>query len=115
MQRPAHQVQPVRQGSHPGLRLAAPWTCIAAVISLLISGCASLPDTRAMVRAALQRHAAEEGRQAATRDYREGGIQAGAVCALDGCGQPVPLPPDTQAAISARLKRYLASEKQVTA
>ncbi len=66
-----------------------------------------------MVRAALQRHAAEEGRQAATRDYREGGIQDGAVGSLDG-GQPVPLPPDTQAAISARLKRYLEIEQQIT-
>jgi cardiolipin synthase len=67
-----------------------------------------------MVRAALQRHAAEEGREAAAQGYREGGVQDATVGALDGGGEPVPLPPDTQAAISARLKRYLEIEQQIT-
>jgi cardiolipin synthase A/B len=91
--------------------MAASWIHITVVLSVLITGCSnSLPNTRAMVHAALERDAAEDRREA-TRDRGEAHAE---VVKGGGPGEALSLPPDTEAAISARLQRFLQIERDIT-
>jgi cardiolipin synthase len=85
--------------------------CLAAVLSVLLIGCSnSLPDTRALIHAALERDSAEDRREAA-RD----GYEADAAMGQGGReGEARSLPPETQAAVSARLQRFLQIERDIS-
>ena len=85
------------------------WIQLAAVFSVLAIGCSnSLPNTRAMVHESLRRADAENHGEAAR--YGAEDVKAGNV---DGQGPTVPLGPDTEAAIGARLQRFLLIEREV--
>ncbi len=91
--------------------MAASWIRITVVLSVLITGCSnSLPNTRAIVHAALARDAAEDQREG-TPDRSKTDAEVGKG---GGQGGAVELPPDTQAAISERLQRFLEIERDVT-
>ncbi len=78
---------------------------------MLITGCSnSLPNTRALIHAALERDSAEDRREAA-RDARQADAE---VDKAGGRGEAVSLPPDTGAAVSARLQRFLEIERAIT-
>jgi cardiolipin synthase len=91
--------------------MAASWIQITVVLSALITGCSnSLPNTRAIVHAALARDSAEDRRaDAPMRSETDAEVGKGG-----GPGGAVELPPDTQAAVSARLQRFLEIERDVT-
>lgn len=82
---------------------------ITVVLSVLIAGCSnSLPNTRALIHAALARDVAEDRREAARGETHAEVNQGG------GQGEAAALPPETEAAVSARLQRFVEIERAVT-